>query len=535
MRNGLFSVSLQDNGTALLENPMNSHSWSALLAILLLAGGLLVCGQTTQRSNFAAPPMRECKATPATDLGVWDDAFACNEEEIIVLRRDDELFALSTTDSVEPRKLIAAPALSNSTIVAAAGKDDRLWLLIESSQGHPFAINVPSGRLTEFAIPGLKVPGSQTPRIQSHIVVRHSDAALLMIAGGDRATWPRDGNRPVYFWLSLESGEVVQFPVGWDLNYLSADQRVAVFAKPSQKQFEPRQLQAVTLKTGELLAAAPDLSAAAGIPFVWYSHSPIKAFFTLREGTPILGRFAGLSVEGTSVPLDVGMNAARDGSSLDCTAKAHDGFAAFSLKRLGDYVGFPSPFWLADLTQSNKPHLVAKNVTDFALLDDGNCVFVTSGRNRESFEGSVFQVVKQSSWNLLDAVEQPPELSKDLADDQFIEDKLSIRLIEPFGHSHPHALCLFWRYRRDMVGGALVPPTEARVMALSWRRAILVTASGNRYMTHLFREDHWPDQIWLHASGKLIFGDYLWETSSSGRRRKIHLLCSFLQPQDKAE
>jgi len=32
-----------------------------------------------------------------------------------------------------------------------------------------------------------------------------------------------------YYWMNLESGKVMRFPTGWDLNYFSADQRRAVF------------------------------------------------------------------------------------------------------------------------------------------------------------------------------------------------------------------------------------------------------------------------------------------------------------------
>ena len=40
-----------------------------------------------------------------------------------------------------------------------------------------------------------------------------------MIAGGDRESWPREGNRPVYFWMNLNSGKTLRLPTGWDLSY----------------------------------------------------------------------------------------------------------------------------------------------------------------------------------------------------------------------------------------------------------------------------------------------------------------------------
>ena len=57
-----------------------------------------------------------------------------------------------------------------------------------------------------------------------------------MISGRDsNERWPRPGNHPIYFWVGLATNRVLRLPIGWDLDYFSADQGVAVFQKPQER------------------------------------------------------------------------------------------------------------------------------------------------------------------------------------------------------------------------------------------------------------------------------------------------------------
>src|SRR5262249_20430169 len=231
-----------------------------------------------------APPLHACKVTATSDLGLWDDVFVAQDQDVIVLRRGAELFSLAMAASSTPRKIAKAPAADNTQIIAGAAVDEKFWLFLNSNTAAPCALDAHSGAVAAFEIPGLTVPGSQAPGIQSCDIVPHAQAALLMVASGDRATWPRDGNRPVYFWMDLKSGKVVRLPIGWDLDFFSADERVAVFAKPTEKPFERRPLQAVAMRTGERSDALPDRRKERYLPFDWTYTQKVKPLYERREG-----------------------------------------------------------------------------------------------------------------------------------------------------------------------------------------------------------------------------------------------------------
>ena len=65
---------------------------------------------------------------------------------------------------------------------------------------------------------------------------------------------------------------------------------------------------------------------------------------------------------------------------------------------------------------------------------------------------------------------------------------------------------------------------------MTWRRAVILTSDGERYMTDLFREGNVPDIIWLHNSGKVIMGRYLENTSGFTTERNVQLSETTLLP-----
>ena len=50
------------------------------------------------------------------------------------------------------------------------------------------------------------------------------------------------------------------------------------------------------------------------------------------------------------------------------------------------------------------------------------------------------------------------------------------------------------------------------------RRALVLTHDA------LFREGNLPDKFWLHNSGKLLTGTYVWHETDPGRIRQVQLL-----------
>jgi hypothetical protein len=505
---------------------MNTAKRTAVVATALAQVLFILLSDTTAHAVplpvpeprvVAAPPLHQGKVSPTADLGLWDDVFVVHDQDIIVLRKGDELFSLLMEAAAKPKRIAKVAAAINTQIIAGAAVDKRLWLFLNSAKAAPCAVDLHSGTVATFDIPGLKVPGSQAPGIGAYRIVPHLQAAVLDVSGGDRATWPRDGNRPVHFWMDLKSGKVVQLPIGWDLHYFSADESVAAFG-PTR---------AIAMKTGEKIDAAPDRRKELCNSWDWTNKQRVRALHERREGKGDADYFAGVSVNGRVLPVNIGLDDVRYMS----LAKADDSAAGFRLRRSGAGTEEPSPLWLVPFKDSKKTEPIANDVTDFAMLGYGNTVYVTvekpakrdlSERKRRN-EAFFYTRSERSSWNVLEGVERLPKLGEALAEASFIQDSLTIRIIEGFGASkhEPAVICLFEHHRGD--GRARILSMEEALKSVTWRRAILIGRDGKRSLTPLFRDGNLPDQIWLHHSGKVITGTSVWNEANGERKRQVQL------------
>lgn len=422
----------------------------------------------------------------------------------MIVRRASELFSLAMTPASIPNKIANSPALVKSRIVTGAAIADKYWLFLTSANGLPFAIEAKSGMVCRFEIPGLAVPGSQVPEIQGCVIVPHVKAAIVMLAGGDRATWPRPGNGPVYFWIDLTSGTVVQFQMGWQLNSFSGDERIAYFA---DVRGEGRHTNlAIDMTTGKQFNSNSAYRPEGNIPFDWFDKQKVKPL----GGS---GGFSGLSIDGRAVPVNTGVM----GIHYLSMAKAGDGFAGFRLRRNGANDSQPSPLWIVPLNEPQKTEPIANGVTDFSLLDQGNVAFVTLEHkdehevppHRRHYETHFYSRAGKTTWNVFDGIERLPRLDQRLAQADYIEDRQSVRLIEGFGtnrHS-PFVVCFFSHHRNDLRANPM-PVNGVTLKPENWRCAIAVEHDGKRSLVPLFREGNMPEKIWLHKSGKLITGNY---------------------------
>lgn len=474
-----------------------------------------------------APLLLQAEATEPIDLGTWDDACVIDGQDFVLLRRGAELFSLSRTSDEAPKLLRAEPALEHTTILAAQPFAERLWLMLQSRAGLPFAFDVKSSERSTFAIPGLALPGDQIPVIQTLIPVAHAGAALAMVSGGDGATWPRPENRPLYFWLDLQSGRVVSLPIGWDLSYFSADQTVAVFSKPSEKPFERPSLQGLQLRGGEWLRDVPNRRQELCIPFDWQDDQSVKGLYGRRAPTGDADFFAGLSLAGSVLPLAMDL----EGRQYLAQAKAHGDFLGFRLRKEGSVSGEPSPYWIVRDAEPRQPMRVANDVTDFALLTEGQGVFVTYAGNGMQSQGQEraaseawFHDAQGSAWNVLQGVDRMPPLDERFATARFVLDKLSARLVESTGSvpKQKFVLCLFTHHRADMRANVFTDQRET-FRAATWHRAIALTAARERYLVPFPKEQPEPELIWLHHSGRCLSGDYVWHEVSDKRDRQVQL------------
>lgn len=475
-----------------------------------------------------APPLHGYSTNQTTDLGVWDAAFACDELDCLVLRQGEKLFSLPMSSRSKPVQIATIRQTPQVEIVAGMHSKTGLWLFCQSRQTAPFALEVRSGKRIEMAIPGVRIPGEHAPDIQSHVLMPHAEAAILMVAGGDRETWPREGNRPVYFWIGLRQGKLVRFPIGWDLDYFSSDQTVAVFEKPQEERFQRRPLQAVDVRTGLNAAVVPNRREGGVVPFDWTDTQRVKPVYVRRPETGDTGYFAGVSLNGRAYRFGLPLN----GVHYLSTAKEKGGFIGLRLRREGESGSAPATLWFGPLKEQEPPVPVADGVTDFEMLQENTCVFVTTGHGPKgtSSKAFVYDHTSRSAWDVLEGADQLPPLDPELAGKEYVEDKMTVRLVPGYGTAQrgPFVLCLFSHRRGEM--RALTFPLEGQgeqVKRETWNRAILVAANGRRPVTGVSLEEKMPDAVWFHNSGNIIVAEHDWTGGDAGRRiqlRRIDLL-----------
>ena len=210
-------------------------------------------------------------------------------------------------------------------------------------------------------------------------------------------------------------------------------------------------------------------------------------------------------------PVDLGTT---DGRIQD--VKAHDGVAGFRVSPDGPAPYHPRDFWIMPLAQGARAERVATQVVDFVMLGGGT---VPSARRATAAtrcvsEEALFRTpAAKVSWNVLDGVERLAPLDKAFDDRKNARDQLSVTLIGGFGGVPRDALALaVFDHRQDEpIARITAPPEEKQIVDAIWRRAIVITSDGQRYMTDLLRDRERPDEIWLHDSGRVLTGKWSWD------------------------
>ncbi len=491
--------------------------WTGLIVLALVRGAnvsSVTASDSTMGAQAKTPPLHECKAFAPQDLGVWDDVCVIKDQDFLVVRRGQTLFSLSMSAPPQLIKLTTSSKLNETKIVSGIVSDKYLWLFFNSKDSFPFALEAHSGRIGEFVGAGL---GSDTPKLSWCRLVGHADGALVEVTG------ERGGKLPVEFWMSLKSGKVVSLPVDFRLDYFSSDETIAVFVKFQPKPERPP-LMGVDVRSGELTDIIPDRHKELCVPFDWEDNQMVKPLYARHPTTGDFDYFSGITAGGAAFPLKYSLDGGIE--QYMSTAKINDSFVGFRMCQAGMPTGKPCPFYLMSLKEPAKYQLVEGDVTDFALLGNGRCVFETSGHGRDgrSSEAYLHAYGDRNTRNVIEGVDRLPELDKKFASKGSIEDLLTVRLIDSFGSGRKGALvlCLYDQRREDFdeSPGA----RKERLDMMSWRRILILTSTGERYMTELYREGSLPDEFWLHDSGILITGSFSWESAGSARERKTHLV-----------
>jgi len=87
-------------------------------------------------------------------LGVWDDVFVRADEDLIVLRRGEQLFSISMAASADPNKLVATRAAKKSQIVAAVSSG-QILAVYAFKRWRSVRYRRIQRQLSRFDIPGL--------------------------------------------------------------------------------------------------------------------------------------------------------------------------------------------------------------------------------------------------------------------------------------------------------------------------------------------------------------------------------------------
>ena len=471
-------------------------------------------------NSVDAPPLAEAAVLEDRDLGLWHDVNAPPHQDVLLLRRHSDLFRISMHAPTEVAKVNSNELLRHSEIRGSRVTPDAFWLFFNSSLTVPFAMELGSGRIVMFDVPELNVPGNGTPRIQS--IVDSNQAMIIMVQGGDRVTWPRNGSRPLYYRFDLNTGDLTRYPTGWDLNFFSPDQRVAVFQKAA------RGWQAVEIDTGSYLDETLDYRRDRFVPFDWGDEKRLKPVYG-PEGTPG-HRIVGLSVPGTVHLLTIH----REGRHYIENAQAGEPHLMFRFRPEGAVHIAPVPLYAAStLEPEAEATLVDESTIDVQSFPGGNALFVSSrgeAERRRHHIAYFYDPVAQTSWDVFSGVDGLDDLDAETLAKPFIEDQRRIYLIAGFGSSEftASSIAVFDHSRGDM-RSSLPLSGEPRVPIESWRRAIIVTADGARRMTRLFSENESISSTWYHNSGTVYQGWDEWSGEGESPVREIRLQMTRLE------
>lgn len=498
-----------------------NHPTRLLFALsVLLSRFVVVYAADSKPPRYRPEVLKKAAFSEANDSGHWDDIWFVGDTETMMGRRDCRIYSISPA-TTEPLQLCELSGLDESKVVRTVNSSNGLWLINESNSDVPFAFNLKTRQHLAFSIKGLEVPGSHTPTTQSWVYVSQSQSALLMISGGDKATWPLAGNHPVYYWVSFRTGQFQMMPLGSSPYYFSPDQTIAVFSPGrSGKQF------AIRMDTAAEVKDFPDNRETDNVPFNWTNRDSAKPLINSEY------QFIGISSRGKAYRLDIALN-----NPYIPSAKATNQAVAFFMR------GYGSPrksseftLWHSPLKADSKPTLLSDNVQGYELLDNGICVYHSRrfGPKKASEEAFCFDPSTGKTHNLLDNIQRLEPLPAEIAEQSYAEDSLRVSLLKSdhLTKTRNSILCLFHHRQGDYRSFALPrqPNHRPTVERRNWRAAIYLNAKAERFHiekvpANLFNDDF----SWLNNTGAVFTGNIVWIGDGDAAQRQIQLKTYQLQ------
>lgn len=454
----------------------------ASLAILQVSAARGAGDPSMEVSMAPAPMMESAQVVRDIELGKYDDAYADGGLDGTVARLGNDWFKVVPGPEPALKKIATMPDSNEARIVGGVRIGERQWVFVEGGKRRSFVLDASSGDLVEFAIPGVEPPGHLGTQIQSWVIARGTPAAVFMISGGER--WPRDGNRPLYFWMDLKSGKIACMPVGWDLHSFSADEKMAFFANGAQ---------GVDMTTGR--ATDTSLDSQQGIINFNWTRKPLDRIVVVPGQDGIRGFSIDGAVERLKEPFNGGAdNAQSDGQWVACGGGEADLRAQNRL-------------WLASLKTLEGAEPIKDGVMEHAMLGNGEVLMRVRGKATQPIseppaEALVYQASNKHAWNLLDGLEDFAPLPPGLAGKDFVQDSRNIRFVRSGGGPGP-VLCVVDRQRMDLRAGVIQSDAADHIPRQHQRWSILVMP-GHRYLVDLFASGNTPDGLWLDPSGAWV-------------------------------
>lgn len=460
-----------------------------------------------------APVLKELKSGEKIDLGLWDDVFAGEEFNFMVLRRGSEIHYLKPgSDLSVPMANIER--MKNSKIVTGICLDDMVWLFCNSEKEGPFAVEVNSKTCIEFHKLYFWDIFSDVPYIQSWVFTPHVKSVLLDFCGAS------------CIWVDLEKKTSIELPSGWQLRSFNATMDMAVFSRKEGLIRTEWTSVGLDMKTGETISKLPEPYKEPWVEYSWETKDrQAYPLYTL----PVRGGridLSGFSFNGTPYLQKISHDIVD--VPYPPVFKARDGWIS-SYYYHGDTQFLRNyPLFFSQVKADAIPRLLSYDVAYNAVLGAGKCVFSKFNRDAMNISYSmedhidnvfVYDAATGKKWDVLEGIDGLPPIDPKLKGKGNIQDIKSVRFVNAFGQGdNGMLLLLFYHGRCDARAVALY--SELVIPHTEWRKTILLTSEGRRYQGDLRNEIKQWDFAWLHRSGMLILGIHEW---SDDGNRKTHL------------
>lgn len=512
---------------------MRAHPLTlALLAAALLASACGSEDDATSRGSHAADAPAAGSLADALALGTYDHVYPLRESSNVLLLHGRRLSVLEYDGPrLHVRFLAEDDAFAGARIRRVIRTPHGFTLLCTALGAPAFLYSVTQEKRVPLQPEGVMAHPGESTEIQGLVLSGDRRRAILMISGGSSATWPRSGNRPIFFWADLDAPRVRELKPGWDLEYLTPNLDRAVFELPRLWRGAERGLLAVRMADGTHTQDFPRTTDGPWVRYNWSAWGDVRPYYSKRSSRYTGdARLLGLVVRGVSHPIAF-PSPTRLGLRR---ADVRDGWAAalFRRKRVVEASGpddswplyvLPLESFTLPLDAAPPPRPMAEEVQTFGLMPGGKVLVVTRLQNlggRRRAQGAfLVDAATGKRTDALAGVAFLPPLTAAQAQVESNDDRLGIALTmcPDAGPGFAYGLLRCGHVQMDHASYAYpgdlalgTEPTRPRPGTLAHRqvvRWIVVTSEGRRLLLEDIPKDALEDlDVLVAAPSGLVFG-----------------------------